>query len=77
MSIVSIAEIDKERYFTLIQQISCRRVQNFTQSDLCDYLKVSRKTLIEFEKGNIYDISLLFAYAAINGYNINFNLENL
>jgi len=75
MSIKSIAPEDQEYMFMLIKTIICHRVQNFTQSEISKYLKISRKTLIEFEKGKIYDIRLLFAYASVNGFNIKFVID--
>ena len=77
MSIKTLAPDDKKKWDDLIQTVSVRSAHNFTHKSLAKYLNVSRNTIIELEKGNIYDVSLLFAYAVINGYNINFNLENL
>ncbi len=74
MSIKSVNPIDQENWFALIQTLSCYRVQNFTQGEIADILKVSRKTIIEFEKGNLYDIRLLWTYAGFFSHNITLNL---
>ena len=74
MAVKEISDSDKLKWVDLIQEISCRRVQIFTQSEIARYLKVSRKTLIDFEHGKIFDAGLLFAYASICGYEILFNL---
>jgi hypothetical protein len=60
----------KQNWFYLIQDISCRRVQIFTQSEVAKHLNESRKTIIEFEKGNIFDARLLNNYAGILGYDL-------
>ena len=63
---------DQEKWFSLIQDINCRIVQNFTQKATSKYLKVSLRKLIDFEHGKIIDFKLLCNYAALVGYNINF-----
>jgi DNA-binding XRE family transcriptional regulator len=68
---------DQEKWFSLIQDINCRIVQNFTQGATAKYLGVSRKTIVDFEHGKIFDTRLLFAYAGLVGYSINFNLGSL
>jgi DNA-binding XRE family transcriptional regulator len=60
----------KQNWFYLVQDISCRRVQLFTQGEIALYLNESRKTIIEFEKGNIFDARLLNNYAGILGYDL-------
>ena len=60
----------KQNWFYLIQDMSCRRVNIFTQAEIAKHLNESRKTIIEFEKGNIFDARLLNNYAGIVGYDL-------
>ena len=68
---------DQEKWNNVLQSINSRIMQNFTQKQTSKYLKVSLRKLIDFEHGKIIDFKLLCNYAALVGYNINFNLENL
>jgi DNA-binding XRE family transcriptional regulator len=77
MAVKEISDQDKQKWIDLIQEISVRRVHLFTLSELAVYLNVSRKTIIDFEHGRIYDGGLLFSYAAICGYDIEFKLSTL
>ena len=60
----------KQNWFYLIQDMSCRRVQIFTQGEIAKHLNESRKTIIEFERGKIFDSRLLNNYAGILGYDL-------
>jgi DNA-binding XRE family transcriptional regulator len=60
----------KERWTNIISEMKLRRLGLFTQGEVALYLNESRKTIIEFEKGNIFDARLLNNYAGILGYDL-------
>ena len=77
MAIIEFADIDKQLWIEALQTISCRSVQNFTSTDVAKILKISHKKFVDFEHGRIIDYKLLCAWAALVGYQINFNFSNI
>lgn len=66
---------DKRKYLHILGVLKYTRVTLFTQSELAELLEVSRKTLIDFEKGKRVDFELLTQYAAILGRSVSFKLD--
>ena len=68
------SEIDRCKYLHILNTVKAIRVTLFNQKEIAELLEVSRKKLIDFEKGKVIDFELLTQYAAINGKEIVFNL---
>lgn len=72
-----ILETEKKQFLHILDILNkeCKNV--FTQKELSIYLKVSRKKIVDFQKGRIFDFWLLCRYADILGKEIKFNLDQL
>ena len=52
MCIKTVAQIDQDNWLNLIQNISARR--SISQKELAEILHIGLRTLVDFEKGQIY-----------------------
>ena len=67
-----ILENEKRKFLHILDKAKKRRAQCFTQEEISSYLKVSRRTIQNFEKGIDFDFWLLCRYCDLVGININF-----
>jgi transcriptional regulator with XRE-family HTH domain len=65
----------KCKYLNILDLLIKRRVKNFTQSEIAEYLEISRTKVIHFEKGKVIDLELLFAYGDILGCELDIVLK--
>jgi len=72
-----ILDSEKCNFLHILEQLNSRCKNNFTQLELSKYLNVSRKKIIDFQKGRIFDFWLLNRYADILGMSIDFQLKIL
>jgi len=77
MSKSMILESEKSKFLHILKECKQRRVKSFTQQEICTHLNVSRKKLVDFENGRIFDFWLLCRYANINFYDIEIQLFEL
>lgn len=62
-------------YLHIKNKLKSIRVNLFTQSEISEYLGVSRKTISDFERGKHIDFILLSNYADILGMSLYFYLD--
>ena len=58
------------------REFAYKRENNFTQQELANIFKISRKKFVDFENGKILDFWLLTQYAAILGDVILFEIKS-
>lgn len=71
-----LSENHKANYLNLLDILNQKSIKMFTVLELCEFLDISRKTLIDFRKGRIIKFELLSAYAALIGDEIMFTLRS-
>ena len=69
-----ILETEKRKFLHILDEINKHCVNTFTQKELATHLKVSRKKIVDFQKGRILDFWLLCRYADLVGMEIGFKL---
>ncbi len=73
-----ITEKEKENFLHILKELNnynSNLGKLFTQKELSIHLKTSRKKIVDFQKGRIFDFWLLCRYADILGKGIKFNLD--
>lgn len=74
-----ISDKGKCKYLQILDQLNKGNdngnAKIYTQSELSEYLKVSKRKLSSFQNNEIYDFWLLVQYAALLGRNIIFTLN--
>ena len=70
-----ITEEEKSNFLHILSRVNARNVKIFTQQELSTHLGVSRKKIIDFQKGRIFDFWLLCRYADLLGMEIKFKLS--
>lgn len=70
-----ILDSEKCKFLHILSKAKDRRVQTFTQEEIAYFLNISRRKIIDFENGKIFDFWLLCRYCEINGYEIEFNIK--
>ncbi len=71
-----ILDNEKSKFLHILVDLNKECKNLYTQQELSTYLKVSRKKIVDFQKGRIFDFWLLCRYADILGVSIDFNLKN-
>jgi len=69
-----ILENEKSKFIDTLAILNDRCKNTFTQKEVAEMLKVSRQTIISFQKGRILDFWLLCRYADLVGMEIDFKL---
>jgi len=74
-----ILESEKSKFLAILTKINHSNNSGgkiFTQSELAEHLKVSRKKMNDFVNGTIFDFFLLCRYADLLGMEIKFQLNS-
>lgn len=63
---------EKCKFIHILDTAKSNRAKVFTQQEIADCLNISRRTIIDFENGKIFDFWLLCRYCDINGLSVKF-----
>jgi DNA-binding XRE family transcriptional regulator len=58
---------EKRKFLRMLIELKQRRAQTFSQDEVATYLGISRRTLVDFEHGRIYNFWLLCRYGDLLG----------
>jgi len=72
MSKSVILKNEKRKFMHILTVLNEKSAKVFTQQEKADCLKISRRKLIDFENGKIFDFWLLCRYADLVGESISF-----
>lgn len=64
----------KCNYIHLLDILNNKSEKMFTVIELCEFLEVSNKTLIDFRKGKIFNFELLYHYSELIGVELLFEI---
>jgi len=67
-----ILESEKRKFLHILTVLNEKSAKVFTQQEKANFLKISRRKLIDFENGKIFDFWLLCRYADLVGESILF-----